>query len=112
MNKQPAKIKDNRVYCSNCGNNATFINDRGKVEYNPNGFVMNSNGYGINLFDVRSVYSRTLGATLTEMSCTCSKCGTVNTYLTDISNGRRYEELGQIEEVKDDGVEIHDGLEG
>lgn len=111
MKKQSATIKDNRVFCSQCGNNATYINDRGKVEYNPNGFVMNSNGYGINLFDVRSVYSTTLGTTLTEMSCTCSKCGTVNTYLVDISNGRRYEELGQIEEVKDDSGEVHESLE-
>ena len=111
MKKQPAKVKDNRVYCSQCGNNATYINDKGKVEYNPNGFVMNSNGYGINLFDVRSVFSRELNTTLTEMSCTCSKCGTVNTYLVDISRGKRYEELGQIEEVKEDGGEVHEGLE-
>ena len=72
---------------------------------------MNSNGYGINLFDVRSVFSRELNTTLTEMSCTCSKCGTVNTYLVDISRGKRYEELGQVEEVKEDNGAVHESLE-
>ena len=99
MKKVNAKIDNNGyVKCGYCGCSTVEYDENGKVKLSDN-FVTTKDGFGLNFPSVRSVYSEELKRELTELTCTCAKCNYSNVYLTDISEGKRYSEIGDIKEI-------------
>ena len=101
MKKVRGVIKDNYLYCGHCGASSVKKDEKGKIVLS-GAFVTVENGYGINFSEVKSVYCEELGKELTELTCTCAKCNYSNVYLTDISEGKRYSEIGDIKEIKEE----------
>lgn len=104
--KVRAKIVDNYVVCGHCGTESVTKDENGRVVLT-DALVPIENGYGINFSDVKGVYCKELDKELTELTCTCSKCNYSNVYLVDITENKRYAEIGDIKVIKEE--EYKDG---
>lgn len=107
LKKVRGVIKDNYLYCGHCGACSIKKDEKGKIVLSGN-FQEVKDGYGMLYYDTKQVYSQELNKSLIELSCTCKLCGSSNSYLLDLEEGVRYEEIGQIDIIKDENLDITD----